>query len=71
MEHHVIIERSNWFDEKKFEYYIYVSMNPHLSWYRRIWPAIKYILGIDKGFIAYGETILTEEDFKSLSTIFN
>lgn len=50
-------------DKEHKEVLIYASLNHYLPWYKRLLPAIRYVLGIDNTFVMYNESYLTLDDF--------
>ena len=52
-----------WVDKEEDDVCIYSSLNHYLPWYKRVLPAIKYLLGVDNTFIHYKETFMSIDNF--------
>lgn len=54
------------YDPDDAELHLEVHLNNYLPWYRRIWPAIKHVLGMQVKWGHYDVTLLKEEDYVRL-----
>ena len=52
-----------WVDKEDETVCIYSSLDHYLPWYKRVIPAVKYVLGIDNTFVHYKETYMDTRDF--------
>lgn len=43
-------------------FYINTAMCHYLPWYKRLWVATLYVLGIDNTYTDYKETVITKEN---------
>jgi len=67
-EHHFFVLKD---DEPGYEFLsIQIRPNHFLPWYKRVWVAMKYALGLESG-IGYDEVLLSESDRKRLVKVLN
>jgi len=68
LEHQFVV--SYFPDEDDFDDWVYVSI--HLAptvWYKRLWEAVKYVMGKHSRYGAFEEIILGEDSCRELGTI--
>jgi len=56
-------------DEKDGEVWLEVNINPYLPWYKRVWEAVRYVLGMRAAYGHYDVTMLRDEDYVRLHAL--
>ena len=51
------------------EIYVEVFLNGYHAWYKRLWVALKYVLGVRQGCGAFDCTILSQDDANKLALL--
>jgi len=57
------------YDRTDDEVTVQVKLNHWLPWYKRVWVALKYILGVTTNSGDYDEVLLSVEDRKKLAGV--
>lgn len=67
-EHMAVVGLYDWGDDPP-DFYLQITADATLTWYRRIWPAIKYIFG--QPSLAWHDVLLKPADVYKLETVIN
>lgn len=59
------------YDAEYDEYYLYCAMDSFLPWYKRLYHAARYILGMKPTAYHFGETCIQGESFRSKMAVFD
>ena len=68
LEHQFVVSCFN--DDDDIDDWVYVSIHlAPVAWYKRVWEAVKYVMGKRSRYGAFEEMILGEESCQELGTV--